>query len=198
MNTAVKTRKIIRNKKVSSSSAKPEQKKNENPGSKNGGRKAASRKNTEKTGFSMSRRISVSYTHMLIDTFLSCLILILIVYIAYNLVALGIDAKEITDSLMMSDDLSEVLLDIALQKDTEIALFDSTGETLVNTFRDFSRPHSRVPIWFYSRDGSVFIMIKSYISLSGRIYEMNIFRNITGTLVKCWSFSVFLPFCTVL
>jgi len=184
LNTAVKTRKIIRNKKVSSSSAKPEQKKNENPGSKNGGRKAAARKNTEKTGFSMSRRISVSYTHMLIDTFLSCLILILIVYIAYNLVALGIDAKEITDSLMMSDDLSEVLLDIALQKDTEIALFDSTGETLVNTFRDFSRPHSRVPIWFYSRDGSVFIMIKSYISLSGRIYEMNIFRNITGTLVE--------------
>ena len=65
--------------------------------------------------------------------------LILIVYIAYNLVALGIDAKEYTDSLMMSDDLSEVLLDIALQKDTEIALFDSTGETLVNTFKDFPK-----------------------------------------------------------
>ncbi|NLM10489.1 MAG: HAMP domain-containing protein [Clostridiaceae bacterium] len=183
MNTANKTENLKDDIKVSFASEKRKSK-SQQKNSKISGPRNKHKKTSGRTGFSMSRRISVSYTQMLIDTFLSCLILIIIVYVVFNLVVVGTETRGIIEDLLLSDNLSESIFDIAVQKDTEIALFDSTGEIIINTFKDFSKPHHQIPLWFYRKDRSIFIMFKSYISNSDGVFEVNIFRNVTKTLIE--------------
>lgn len=146
--------------------------------------KPAGKKDHGRTSFSMSRRISVSYTQMLIDTFLSCLVLVFIVYIAYNLILLASETKVIAEDLMSSDNLSETIYEITVQKDTEIALADSSGEFLINTFKDFLIPYHRVPVWFYGRGRSVYILFRYHTEIRAGSFDIYIFRNITGTLYE--------------
>lgn len=147
-------------------------------------KKGFHRRMSNRVGFSMSLRISVSYTQMLIDAFLSCLILIIIIYIAFNSVILGIENKNIIADLLSMEDLSDGIYELAVQNDTEIALSDLTGETIINTFKEFTTPHPQIPIWFYRKDSSIYIMIKSYIYRPEGNFEISIFRDITKTLFE--------------
>lgn len=180
LKTRNRTANLKKDKKVSFASEKQKSKQY----TKHDDKQVVSKKMSNSAGFSMSRRISVSYTQMLIDTFLSCLILIIILYTAYNLVVLIMEVNSIVNDLIMSDNLSDSIFDIAIQKDTEIALVDPTGETIINTFKDFTKPHPQIPIWFYSKDRSIFIMIKTYISSTEGYFEINIFKDITRTLFE--------------
>lgn len=143
-----------------------------------------SRKNSGKTNFSMSRRISVSYTHMLIDTFLSCLILVIITYIVFNFIVLVMETKDIIETLMLSENISDTIYEIAVQRDTEIAIGDSSGEIIINTFQEFSLPHSKIPLWFFRKDHSLYIMIKSGVTVSNVAFVIYIFRDITVTALE--------------
>jgi len=193
LNATNKTENLKQRQKVSYAS---ENQKGKNPKLKDASKKESTNKASGRTGLSMSRRISVSYTQMLIDTLLSCLILMFIVYIAYNLVVIGIETRVIINDLLLSDDLSESIYDIAVQKDTEIALSDSDGKILINTFRkDFSGSHPQIPVWFYRRDGAVFIMFKSHIQNSDGVFEIYIFRNVTKTV---YEMITLFGFCIVL
>jgi len=189
LSTGSKTGNLKQHKKVSYASGNEkegsEQKNSGNPTKKNDIRRGANKKASGRTGFSMSRRISVSYTQMLIDTLLSCLILMFIVYIAFNLVVLGMEAKDIIDGLQISENLPESIYEVAVQKDTEIALFDSNGELVINTFmKDFFIPYPQIPIWFFRKDNSIFIMVKSHLQKSDGFFEAYIFRNITKTVLE--------------
>ncbi len=154
-----------------------------------------------KAGYSMSRRISASYIRMVLDAFLSCLILMLLVFIAYHSFMLALDVKQISSELSMAEALNESIYDIALQRDTEITISDTTGEVLINTFGNWRKPYERLPLWFYRRGGAVYIMVQSWISRTEGIYIINVFRDITPLLIELavlFSFAVFLGISVLL
>lgn len=154
-----------------------------------------------KAGFSMSRRISASYIQMVLDAFLSCLILMLIVFIVYHSVMLALDVKQISEDLSMTNTLSESIYDIAMQRDTEISLSDASGEILINTFGPWQKPYERLPVWFYRRGNTIFIMVQNWVSRTDGIYSINVFRDITPLLTEfavIFSFVVFLGISVLL
>ncbi|MBP7176571.1 MAG: HAMP domain-containing protein [Thermoclostridium sp.] len=159
------------------------------------------RRAMKKAGFSMSRRISASYIQMVVDSFLSFLVLMLIVYIAYHSFVLALDVKQISEDISMTQSMQETIYEIAMQRDTELALSDTSGEILVNTFGQWQKPYERLPIWFYRRGNAVFIMIQNWVSRTEGIFTINVFRDITPILtelVVLFSFVVFLGALVVL
>lgn len=170
MKTGNKSENPKHNRKVSSASGKQ--------------KSVTEREKKRKSNYSMSRRISVSYTQMLADTFLSCLVLIIIVYIVFNLVVLGNETRDIVEYLLLSDNLSEGIFEIAVQKDTEVALADTDGEMIINTFRDFSLPYPWIPLWLFRKDRSLFILFKYELAFSGEKFALYVFRNITGKVLE--------------
>jgi signal transduction histidine kinase len=157
--------------------------------------KGMRRRAMKKAGFSMSRRISASYVQMVLDAFLSCLMLMLIVFIVYHSVMLALDVKQISEDLTMTQALNESVYEIAMQQDTEIALSDRTGEILINTFGQWQKPYERLPVWFYRRGNAVFIMIQNWVSRTEGMYIINVFRDVTPILTEMavlFSFVVFL------
>ncbi|NLO39613.1 MAG: HAMP domain-containing protein [Ruminiclostridium sp.] len=157
--------------------------------------KGMRRRAMRKAGFSMSRRISASYIRMVVDAFLSSLVLMLIVFIAYHSFALALDVKQISEDISTTQSIKETVYDIAMQRDTEISLSDTSGEILVNTFGLWQKPYDRLPIWFYRRGNAVFIMIQNWASRTEGLYIINVFRDITPILtelVVLFGFVVFL------
>lgn len=149
----------------------------------------------------MSRRISGSYIQMVIDAFLSCLVLMLLIFILYHCVILVMDVQHIVEDLSTTQTLNDSVYDIIVQKDTEIALFDKSGEMLINSFGKWYMPNERLPIWFFRRDNAIFIMLKTWISRTDAIYTINIFRDITPILLELavlLGFTVFLGLLTLL
>jgi two-component system sensor histidine kinase ArlS len=185
LKTENSTDNLKHDKKVSAAAGKQKGKmKYKNNGPAPGNASGKSGRASYKTNFSMSRRISVSYTQILIDTFLSCLILVMIVYTGFNLILLGSDTKKVIEELMVSDDLSESIYEIAVQKDTEIALADLSGELIINTFGDFAVSYSQIPIWFFQKERSIYIMFKSDLSVNEKTFTVYVFRNITRTVYE--------------
>lgn len=172
------------------------------PSSSNAGiTKGMRRRAMKKAGFSMSRRISASYIQMVLDAFLSCLILMLIVFIVYHSVVLTLDVKQISESLSMTNTLNETIYDIAMQRDTEISLSSASGEILINTFGPWQKPYERMPVWFYRRGNAIFIMVQNWVSRIDGIYIINVFRDITPLLIESavlLSFVVFLGISVLL
>ncbi len=181
----------------SSTAAKPaQQPQNTAPGSQAGKRqqetsssnirftKAMHRRAMRKAGFSMARRISASYIQMVLDAFLSCLILMLIVFIVYHSVMLALDVKQISEDLSMTNSLNESIYDIAMQRDTELSLSNMSGEILLNTFGSWQKPNERLPVWFYRRGNAVFIMVQNWVSRTEGMYIINVFRDITPLLIE--------------
>lgn len=163
--------------------------------------KAKGRRASRKAGFSMSRRISSSYIGMVGDAFLSCLILIIIVFIIYHSVMIGLDVKQIAGELSSTRTLNESVYDIARQKDTEIALSTMSGEILVNSFGAFERPYERLPIWFYRKGSSIYIMLQTWVSRPEDTYIINVFRDISPILLEMlvlFGFTVFLGLSVLL
>ncbi len=159
------------------------------------------RRAIKKASFSMSRRISGSYIQMVIDAFLSCLVLMLLIFILYHCVILVMDVQHIVEDLSTTQTLNDSVYDIIVQKDTEIALFDKSGEMLINSFGKWYMPNERLPIWFFRRDNAIFIMLKTWISRTDAIYTINIFRDITPILLELavlLGFTVFLGLLTLL
>jgi len=152
----------------------------------------------KKAAFSMSRRISSSYTQMLLDAFLSCLILLLIVYIVFHSVMLALDVKQISEDLTMTEKLNEAIYDIAMQRDTEISLSNASGEILLNTFGPWQKPYERMPVWFYRRGGTIYIMVQNWISRTDGIYIINVFRDIIPILTELAVLLGFVVFLGVL
>jgi two-component system sensor histidine kinase ArlS len=155
------------------------------PSSSNGRiTKGMRRRAMKKAGFSMSRRISASYIQMVLDAFLSCLILMLIVYIVYHSVMLALDVKQISEDLSMTRTLNETIYEIAMQRDTEISLSNASGEILINTFGPWQKPYERLPVWFYRRGTTPFIMVQNWVSRTDGIYIINVFRDVTPVLTE--------------
>ncbi len=157
--------------------------------------KGMRRRAMKKAGFSMSRRISASYIRMVVDAFLSSLVLMLIVFIAYHSLALALNVKQISEDISMTQSIKETVYDIAMQRDTEISLSDASGEILINTFGLWQKPYDRLPIWFYRRGNAVFIMVQNWATRTEGLYIINVFRDITPILtelVVLFGFVVFL------
>ncbi|HAA26303.1 MAG TPA: sensor histidine kinase [Ruminiclostridium sp.] len=133
---------------------------------------------------SMGRRLSGAYTRMMVDSFLSCLILILIVYCIFNTVVIIRDVVHIIDDLVTADNLSESIYDIVVQHDTELDVSGVDGEILLNTFGNYNKPHSMIPVWFYSKDGLVYTMIRTHLNRPDGLYLVNIFKDITPVLLE--------------
>jgi len=133
---------------------------------------------------SMGRRLSGAYTRMMVDSFLSCLILILIVYCIFNAAVITRDVVHIFNDLSTTDNLSESIYDIVVQHDTELDMTGVDGEELLNTYGNYSRPHSAIPVWFYSKDGLVYMMIKTHLNRPDGLYLVNIFKDITPVLLE--------------
>lgn len=165
---------------MQNSQAVPQQATADNVSTNRGKNRRASRK----AGYSMSRRISASYIRMVLDAFLSCLILMLLVFIAYHSIMLVLDVKQISSELSMAEALNESVYEIALQRDTEITISDTSGEVLINTFGNWQKPYERLPLWFYRRGGAVYIMVQNWISRTEGIYIINVFRDITTLLIE--------------
>lgn len=154
--------------------------KNENEKPKKGLRKWVSKK----IGFSMGLRLSVSYIKMVADVFLSCLILILIVYILFNTFLFIYNSKMIADELSTAEKLNESIYNIVIQHDTGIALEDMNGLSILNTFGEFELPHEKIPVWFYQKNGSIYIMTKNYIIRQDGNYQIFVFKDITLKLIE--------------
>ena len=139
---------------------------------------------SRRVGSSMSLRLSVSYTRMLIDAFFSCLILIAVVYIAFNAYFISVETNNIIVELIESKNLSESIYDLVLQRDLELSIFDQTGANLINTFSDYNKPPYNSPIWFYRENYSVYLMIESNINRPEGIFVLNIFRDVSKILFE--------------
>lgn len=175
--------------------SKSTQVKAENKQSESKPAKAGRMRGSGKAGFSMGRRLSVSYIQMVMDAFLSCLILILIVFIAYHTVNIGLEVKNIAEELRVTQTLNETIYDIAIQNDTEMALSDSSGELILNTFGSWQKPYGRLPFWFYRRERSIWIMIQTWLNRNDGVYVIHVFHDITPILTEMgvlFAFAVFL------
>ena len=140
---------------------------------------------SRRVGSSMSLRLSVSYTQMLLDAILSCLLLIIVVYIAYNAIFISVETKNIVVELTQSSKISETIYDLVVQRDLELSIMDESGLIIVNTFSDYNKPRYNIPIWFYKQGNSIYLMIESNLYRSEGNFKLNIFRDITKTLLKC-------------
>ena len=155
--------------------------------------KTGSRKR-RRDGFSMGLRISVSYVQMLADAFLACLILILIVFIAFHSVLLATNVNNIANDLNATEELHKGIYDIVVQPDIEVELATVSGETILNTFGHYVKPYERFPLWFFRRDRAVYIMLQTYLTRSEGIYRLCVFTNITPILMEMavlFGFAVF-------
>ncbi|HEY8501041.1 MAG TPA: ATP-binding protein [Clostridia bacterium] len=133
---------------------------------------------------SMGRRLSGAYTRMMVDSFLSCLILVLIMYCIFNSVIIARDVVHIVDDLSTTGELTRSIYNIAVQHDTELDISGVDGESLLNTYGEYNNPHSMVPVWIYSKDGLVYIMIKTHLNRPDGLYLVNIFKDITPVLLE--------------
>lgn len=133
---------------------------------------------------SMGRRLSGAYTRMMVDSFLSCLILILIVYCIFNAAVIIRDVIHIINDLGSTDKLSESIYDIVVQHDTELDISAVDGEVLLNTFGKYDKPPGMVPVWFYGKDGLVYMMIRTYLNRPDGLYLVGIFKDITTVLLE--------------
>jgi len=158
----------------------PEKKQNEKEKPKRGLRKWISKK----IGFSMSLRLSVSYIKIVTDVFLSCLILMLIVYVLFNSFIFACNAKMITEELSATEKISESIYNLVIQSGTAIALEDMNGLVVINTFGDFLLPDEKIPVWFYQKDGGIYIMLRTYLLRPDNNYRLFIFRDITIKLIE--------------
>lgn len=174
----------IKNKKGNApddKGAKQHKSKEEKPVKKNGLQKRVSKK----VGFSMGLRILVSYIRMTADLFLTGLILIMAVYVVFNSFIIVYDVNNITSELSVSDSLNDSIYNIILQRDTEIALNDITGRSILNTFGDFELPpHEKLPAWFYKKDRAIYVMIKTYVYRQDEIFKIFVFRDVTIKLIE--------------
>lgn len=141
-------------------------------------------KTEKKHASSMGRRLSGAYTRMMVDSFLSCLILILIVYCVFNSVIIVRDVVHIVEDLNTTGNLSESVYNIVVQHDTELDLSNVDGERLLNTFGEYNRPYSTVPVWFYTKDRLVYMMIRTYLNRPDGLYLVNVFKDITPILLE--------------
>lgn len=139
---------------------------------------------SKKTGLSMSRRISASYARMVWDAFLSCLILMVIVFIGFQSLLLILNVREISAELSTAEALHESVYEIASQRDIELTLSDATGKVLVNTFGVWQKPDERLPLWFYRRGGALYIMVQNRIFRPEGMFVLNIFRDSTAVLAE--------------
>ena len=139
---------------------------------------------SRRVGSSMSLRLSVSYTQMLLDAILSCLLLIIVVYIAYNAIFISVETKNIVVELTQSSKISETIYDLVVQRDLELSIMDESGLIIVNTFSDYNKPRYNIPIWFYKQGNSIYLMIESNLYRSEGNFKLNIFRDITKTLFE--------------
>lgn len=146
----------------------------------------------------MSRRISASYTQMMLDAFLSCLILMLFVYIIYHSAILALDVQQISEDLTMTGTLNETIYDIAMQRDTEISLSNASGEILINTFGPWRKPYERMPVWFFRHKGTLYIMVQNWISRTDGIYIINVFRDVMPILTELAVLLCFAVFLAIL
>jgi signal transduction histidine kinase len=133
---------------------------------------------------SMGRRLSGAYTRMMVDSFLSCLIFILIVYCIFNAAVIIRDVVHIVDDLSTTGKLSESIYDIVVQHDTELDISGVDGEVLLNTYGNYTKPHNAIPVWFYSKDGLIYMMIKTHLNRPDGLYLVNIFKDITPVLLE--------------
>ena len=146
--------------------------------------KAIGKRKTNQSGFSMGRRISVSYIRMLTDAFLSGLILVLIIFVIFHSFILTRDIMHIINDLAITDELNESIYDTVVQRDTEIELSELAGETILNTFGEYQKPYDKLPIWFFQKDRAIYIMIQTYINRSEGTYLICIFKDITVTVIE--------------
>ncbi len=151
---------------------------------KPGGGKKTQKREPGRDRFSMSLRISVSYIRMLTDAFLSCMILILIVFVMLQSAILAIDIKEIAVDLNTTNNLSESIYNIVIQRDTEIELSYASGDSIVNTVGAFRRPDERLPVWFHRRENNIFIMIRIYLNRPEGFFRVYVFKDITRKLIE--------------
>ena len=121
---------------------------------------------------------------MMVDSFLSCLILILIVYCIFNSVIIARDVIHIVDDLSTTDKLSESIYDIVIQHDTELDISGVDGEELLNTYGNYTKPHDAIPVWFYSKDGLIYMMIRTHLNRPDGLYLANIFKDIPPVLLE--------------
>lgn len=170
-----------RNRTEAAAAAKTQDiKKNENGKPKRGLRRWVSKK----IGFSMSLRLSVSYIRIITDVFLSCLILMLIIYILFNAFLFVRNAKMVADELSAAERLNESIYNLVIQRGTAIALEDMNGLSILNTFGDYFLPHEKIPVWFYEKDGSFYIMVKTYLLRQDGNYRLFVFNDITLKLLE--------------
>ena len=111
MNTANKTENLKDDIKVSFASEKRKSKSNRKfkiSGPRNKHKKPQAERNNESSYFVFILRCLL--------ILLSCLILIIIVYVVFNLVVVGTETRGIIEDLLLSDNLSESIFDIAVQK----------------------------------------------------------------------------------
>ncbi len=139
---------------------------------------------SKKISFSMGLRITVSYIKMAADVFSSCLILILIVYIAFNSLIISKDVKRINDELITTDSIKDSIYNIVIQRNIELALDDMNGQLILNTFGDFKLPDLKTPVWFYRNDGGIYVMVKEYLIRQENSYQLFIFEDITNKLLE--------------
>ena len=139
---------------------------------------------SRKIGFSMGLRISVSYIQMVADVFLSCLILILIVYIIFNSLIMVYDVQMVTDELSETDSLKNSIYSLVIQRGTGIALEDISGQSILNTFGDYILPNEKLPVWFYQKDRGIYIMIKTYLIRQEGNYQLFVFKDITRKIIE--------------
>jgi two-component system sensor histidine kinase ArlS len=172
-------KKKIRKESVTKNRPADDQK-NENKKPKKGLRGWISRK----IGISMGLRLSVSYIKMVTDVFLSCLILMIIIYVLFNMFIFVYDAKLIADELRKTEKLNESIYNLVIQRGTAIALEDMSGVSLINTFGDYLMPHEKIPVWFSQKDGSIYIMTKNYLFRQDGNYRIIVFRDITKKLME--------------
>lgn len=141
------------------------------------------KKKKHRTG-SMGRRISASYIQMMADAFLSCLIMLLIVYILFHSLMIGWDVRKMIHDLNTTDNLTEIIYHTVIQRDTEMALSDMSGEGILNTFGEYIKPHEMLPVWFYRKGHSIYCIIRTQLVRSEGLYELSIFKDITPVLIQ--------------
>jgi signal transduction histidine kinase len=58
------------------------------------------------------------------------------------------------------------------------------GEELLNTYGNYTKPHDAIPVWFYSKDGLIYMMIRTHLNRPDGLYLANIFKDITPVLLE--------------
>ncbi len=146
-------------------------------------KKNAKEKRNRRFG-SMGRRISGAYIRMMADAFISCLIMLFIVYILFHSFMILWDVRQITEDLSVTENLTESIYYTAVQRDMEMELSDINGQSILNTFGEYHKPNETLPIWFCLKDNVVFLMLQTEFNRSEGLYTLHIFRNITPVLIE--------------